>query len=124
MIAFALAGANTFEPIFALDHTNTPSISSSRRDTASMKNITLVNESSSYNFAQQSRLEFLRSHDGELITASETYAVEARLMDVIEFVTSTLADITAQPTAFRGLSNDHIEVLIIGNEDCMCILSR
>lgn len=89
-----------------------------------MKNITLVNESSSYNFAQQSRLEFLRSHDGELISASETYAVEARLMDVIEFLTSTLTDITAQPTTIRGLSNDHIEVLTSSDQPTLVQISQ
>lgn len=89
-----------------------------------MKNITLVNESSSYNFDKQSRLEFLRSHDGELITASETYAVETRLMDVIEFITSALAHITAQPTTIRGLSNDHIELLTCGGEPTLVQISQ
>lgn len=89
-----------------------------------MKNITLVNESSSYNFDKQSRLEFLRSNDGELITASETYAIEARLMDVIGFLAKTLADISKQPTTIRGLSNDHIEVLTGGNDPTLVQISQ
>jgi hypothetical protein len=89
-----------------------------------MKNITLVNESSSYNFKKQSRLEFLRSHDGELITASETYAIEIRLMDVISFVSATLVGITGQKTTIRGLSNEHIEVLAGGPEPALIQISQ
>lgn len=89
-----------------------------------MKNIALVNESSRHDFEKQSRLEFLRSHDGALITASETYAVETRLMDVIDFVAATLADLTGQPATVKGLCNDHIEVQSHGGEPTLVQISQ
>jgi hypothetical protein len=89
-----------------------------------VNNITLVNESSSYDFDKQSRLAFLRSQDGELITASETYTIETKLMDVINFVSKTLVGITGQQPTIKGLCNDHIELLAHGNQPTLVQISQ